>query len=351
MPLLARTVTAPLAVHIQPGAVNRLEPLLADGRISAHGDVAIAVGPGQGEALAERLRNSVPRAKTFQVAGGSVDSAHELIAHLRESFFDAVVGIGGGKTLDVAKYAATMVGLPFVAVATNLSHDGIASPVSSLESHGRKNSFGVHVPIAVIVDLDLVAASPPRHTRSGMGDVLSNLSAVADWELAERETGEAVDGLAITLARSAAESLLHRGDSVADTSFLTSLAEGLFLSGMAMAVSGNSRPCSGACHEISHAMDALFGSPGLHGEQVIVGALFASFLRQDGLLETLDEACRTHGLPRTAADLGLTDDEFVSAVEEAPATRPDRFTILEHLSLDRGEIRKRVDSFHEALDR
>jgi glycerol-1-phosphate dehydrogenase [NAD(P)+] len=351
MPLLARTVTAPLAVHIQRGAVSRLEPLLADGRISAHGDVAIAVGPGQGEALAERLRNTVPRAKTFQVAGGSVESAHELMVHLRESFFDAVVGIGGGKTLDVAKYAATMVGLPFVAVATNLSHDGIASPVSSLESHGRKNSFGVHVPIAVIVDLDLVASSPPRHTRSGMGDVLSNLSAIADWELAERETGEAVDGLAITLARSAAESLLQRTDSVSDTSFLTSLAEGLFLSGMAMTVAGNSRPCSGACHEISHAMDALFGSPGLHGEQVIVGALFASFLRQDGLLEELDAACRAHGLPRTAGDLGLTAEEFATAVEEAPSTRPDRFTILEHLSLDRDEIRKRVDAFHQALDR
>ena len=349
MPLLARIVSAPVAVHIRPGAVDQLEPLLADDRISARGDVAIAVGPGQGEELAERLRTAVPRAKTFHITGGSLDSAHELIVELRGAFFDAVVGIGGGTTLDVAKYAASMVGLPFVAVATNLSHDGIASPVSSLENHGRKSSFGVHVPIAVIVDLDLVAASPARHTRSGVGDVLSNLSSIADWQLAARETGEAVDGVAVSMARSAAEAILHRTDGLGEPAFLTTLAESLFLSGMAMSVAGSSRPCSGGCHEISHAMDALFGSPGLHGEQVAVGALFASYLRDDPGLAALDRCCRLHGLPRVPADLGISTEDFVTAVVEGPAMRPDRYTILEHLDMDAEQIRKRVDAFVEAF--
>ena len=349
MPLLARIVSAPVAVHIQQGAINQLEPLLADGRISAKGDVAIAVGPGQGQALAERLKASMPRARTFSVEGGSVEGAQELIAGLRASFFDAVVGIGGGKTLDVAKYAASMIGLPFVAVATNLSHDGIASPVASLENQGRKSSIGVHTPIAVVVDLDLVAQSPPRHTRSGVGDVLSNLNAIADWELAARETGETVDGLSVALARSGAEAIIGRTDRLDDPGFLTTLAEALFMSGMAMTVAGNSRPCSGACHEISHAMDELFDSPGLHGEQVVVGALFASYLRNDPVLALLDRTCRNYGLPRVPADLGLSNDEFVSAVVRAPATRPDRYTILEHLDLAPDEVEKRVHGFVDAF--
>lgn len=349
MPLLARTVVSPIAVEIRPGAVAGLAPLLADGRISPNGDVAIAVGPGQGEAIAESLRETLPRAQVFRVHGGSLESALELIGQFRGSFFDAVVGIGGGKTLDVAKYAASMVALPFVSVATNLSNDGIASPVASLETQGRKGSFGVHVPIAVFVDLDYVRTSPPRHTRSGIGDVLSNLNSINDWNLANRERGELVDGLAVSFARGAAEAILHRTTDLDSDDFLTTLAEGLFLSGMAMSVAGNSRPCSGSCHEISHAMDALFGSPGLHGEQVGVGALFASWLREDPHVPMLDQCMRLHGMPRVPADLGLTSAEFTTAVVEAPAMRPDRYTILEHLQLDPDQTRKRVDAFVEAF--
>ncbi len=350
MPLLARTIPSPVAIEIRAGAVEGLAPLLAEGRISARGDVAIAVGPGQGEALAETIRAVLPKAKVFRVEGGSMDSAQALIGGLRSTFFDAVVGIGGGKTLDVAKYAASMVGLPFVAVATNLSNDGLASPVASLESHGRKGSFGVHIPIAVFVDLNLVRQSPPRHTRSGTGDVVSNLNAIADWELAARERGESLDGLAITFARTAAEALLHRDEALDSDAFLTVLAEALFLSGMAMSVAGTSRPCSGGCHEIGHAIDALYPEAGLHGEVVAVGAMFAMFLRDDPALPAVDRCLRRYGVPRLPGDLGLSPEEFAAAVADAPGTRPDRYTILEHLAMDDDEIRKQVDAFIAAFD-
>lgn len=349
MPLLARTVLAPVTIEISAGAVRGLAPLLADGRISARGDVAIAVGPGQGEAIAEMIRESLPNAALFRVEGATMDSAQELIRSLRARFFDAVVGIGGGKTLDVAKYSASMVGLPFVAVATNLSNDGLASPVASLESHGRKGSFGVHIPIAVFVDLDLVRQSPPRHTRSGIGDVASNLNAIADWNLAAQQRGEAVDGLAVTFARTAAEALISRTDELDTDAFLTVLAEALFLSGMAMSVAGTSRPCSGGCHEIGHAIDALYPQAGLHGEVVAVGAMFASFLREDPVIDVLDSCLRRHGVPRVPDDLGLSEAQFSAAVVEAPSTRPDRYTILEHLALTPDEVSKRVHDYVDAF--
>ena len=96
-----------------------------------------------------------------------------------------------------------------------------------------------------------------------------------------------------------------------------------------MAAAGSSRPCSGACHEISHAIDALYPDRATHGEQV-AGALFASFLREDGVVDELDPAYDRLGVARVPGDLGLTDDEFAAAVAEAPSTRPDRYTILEH---------------------
>jgi glycerol-1-phosphate dehydrogenase [NAD(P)+] len=350
VPLLTRMVGTPIAVDIGPGAVAGLAPLLADRRISSGGHVAVVVGPGLGEELAATIRPRLSNAEIWRVEDGSVHAAADLAARLRGGFYDALVGIGGGRTLDMAKYAASLSGLPMVSVATSLAHDGIASPVASLDDEARrKASYGVQMPIAVVVDLDYVRRSEPAMRRSGIGDTISNLSAIADWRLAERERGEAVDGVAVTFARTAATSIVHREDGIDDDPFLVALAEALVLSGLAMATAGSSRPCSGADHEIVHAIDHLFPGTAHHGELAGAGGLFSAFLRgDDELARGLDACLRRHGLPRVPADLGLSTDQFVQAVLRAPDTRPDRFTILEHLRLDEAGARERVAAFVHA---
>ena len=249
------------------------------------------------------LRPQLANAELWTVDGGSVEDASALSKRLREGFYDAVVGIGGGRTLDVAKLAATLAGLPIVAVATSLAHDGIASPVASLYEHGRKSSYGVQMPIAVVVDLDYVQRSEPVLRRSGIGDVdLATSSAIEDWRLAGRERDEPVDGVAVTFARTAATSILHRRDGIDDEAFLVALAEALVLSGLAMATAGSSRPCSGSEHEVLHAIDHLFPETARHGELAGAACLFTSFLRGDEVaVAAIDGCLRRHGLPRTPA--------------------------------------------------
>ena len=352
MPLLTRMVATPLAIDIRPGAVEALGPLLADRRISSGGHVAVAVGPFLGEELAGTLRPQLENGEFFMVEGGTLEAARELATKLREGSFDALVGIGGGRTLDVAKYAATLTGLPMVAVATNLAHDGIASPVSSLVHDGHKGSYGVQMPMAIVVDLDYVRRSEPGMRRSGIGDSVSNLSAIADWRLAEHVRGEPVDGVAVTFAHTAAAAVLHRDDGIDDDPFLVALAESLVLSGLAMATAGSSRPCSGGEHEILHAIDLLYPDSAGHGELAGAASLFTSFLRGDEAQTALIDGCLTrHGLPRTPRELGLDEDEFAQAVLRAPSTRPDRYTILEHLDLDEQGVRGRIDEYLAAFDR
>jgi glycerol-1-phosphate dehydrogenase [NAD(P)+] len=353
VPLLTRTVNTPLAIEVRRGAVAQLGAILADRRISAGGEVAVVVGPGQGAAIAELVRAQLGAADVFPVTGGTLPAAQELGAKLRQRSYDAVVGIGGGRTLDTAKWAASRYGVPMVSVATSLAHDGIASPVASLDHEGGRGSYGVQIPIAVVVDLDYVASGPAAQTRGGIGDAVSNLSACADWELAHRERGEPVDGLAVTLARTGAEALLHHPGTLADDGFLTTLAESLILGGIAMSVCGSSRPCSGGCHEISHALDALHPGLASHGEQVGFGALFCTWLRGDTARFRAMAAClRRHGLPTRPAELGrsgLTGGQFAAAVARAPRTRPDRYTILEHLDLSAAELAARVADYGDAL--
>ncbi|MFK4227526.1 iron-containing alcohol dehydrogenase family protein [Streptomyces sp. NPDC019890] len=341
MPVLTRLIPSPVVVDINAGALDDLAGLLADQRISGSGKLAIAISGGSGQALRERLSPVLPGATWFEIADGNIDSAVKLADDIKGKRFDAVVGLGGGKIIDVAKYAAARVGLPMVAVATNLSHDGLCSPVATLDNDNGRGSYGVPNPIAIVIDLDVIREAPVRFVRSGIGEAISNLSSIADWELSHQVNAEPVDGLAAAMARTAGEAVLRHPGGVGDDDFLTVLAESLVLTGIAISISGDTRPASGACHEISHAFDLLHPQRAAsHGEQVGLGAAFAMHLRgardKAGLFA---EVLRRHGLPVLPDEIGFSVDEFVAAVEYAPQTRPGRFTILEHLDLTTDQIR------------
>jgi glycerol-1-phosphate dehydrogenase [NAD(P)+] len=341
VPVLTRLIPSPVVVDISRGAMDDLAGLLADQRISSSGKLSIAISGGSGQTLREKLAPLLPDADWYAVADGTIDSAVRLADDIKGKRYDAVVGLGGGKIIDVTKYAAARVGLPMVAVATNLAHDGICSPVSTLDNDNGRGSYGVPTPVAVVVDLDVVREAPVRFVRSGIGDAVSNISAIADWELSRQVNGEPVDGLAAAMARTAGEAVLRHPGGTADDEFITVLAEALVLTGIAMSISGDTRPSSGACHEISHAFDLLYPKrSALHGEQVGLGAAFAMYLRgahEESHLFT--EVLRRHGLPVLPEQIGFSVDEFVRAVAYAPQTRPGRFTILEHLDLSTDQIR------------
>ncbi|MCX4562631.1 MULTISPECIES: iron-containing alcohol dehydrogenase family protein [Streptomyces] len=351
MPVLTRLIPSPVVVDIRPGALDDLASVLADQRISHSGKLAVAISGGSGAKLRDRLAPAMPGADWFEVGGGTLDDAIKLADVMKKGHYDAVVGLGGGKIIDCAKFAAARIGLPLVAVATNLSHDGLCSPVATLDNDAGRGSYGVPNPIAVIIDLDVIREAPVRFVRSGIGDALSNISAVADWELANREKGEAIDGLAAAMARQAGEAVLRHPGGVGDDAFLQVLAEGLVLTGISMSVAGDSRPASGACHEINHAFDLLFPKRAAsHGEQCGMGAAFAMHLR--GAREEsayMAEVLHRHGLPVLPEEIGFTVEEFVQVVEFAPSTRPGRYTILEHLDLSTDQIRDAYADYAKAI--
>jgi glycerol-1-phosphate dehydrogenase [NAD(P)+] len=300
--------------------------------------------------VARELAGAVPRADdgTLGVAANTESEVARLAAApaLREA--DAVVAVGGGKTIDVAKSACAVAELPLIVVPTQLTADGIASPVSVIrDADGRLRSGPGRLPIAVAVDLAVVGKAPAARTRAGLGDLLANPCALHDWHLGAAAGGEEVDDFAALLSQSAADLVyaaapVSLGDGPPPAEFLHRLLRGLVLSGLAMEIAGSSRPCSGSEHLISHALDSLHPGTAQHGEQVAFGALLATRL-QGGDWRRLREFMRAAGLSDAAAGFGLPAEDIAGVVRAAPGMRPERHTVLSEPGLTDATVRGAVD--------
>lgn len=273
------------------------------------------------------------------IAGADQSWAVETGARAQRLGADAIVAIGGGRCLDVGKLAAGRAGLTVVTVPTQLTHDGICSPVAVVPNHaGRPESVGAIAPRAVFVSVPTVMTAPRDSLAAGMGDLLANPLALRDWALAVERGLEDADARAWDMS---AESFgliepyldTDPATTASDPAFLRTLADALVLSGMAMIQAGTSRPASGGEHEISHAIDELFGGRALHGAQVAFGTLVSVHLYGEDHAR-LRERLRRLGLPQHPSDLGLSKEDTLRVLLHAPETRPGRFTVLEAAGLD-----------------
>lgn len=251
---------------------------------------------------------------------------------------DSIVAAGGGRCIDAAKIAAAEAALPLIAAPTQISHDGICSPVAVVpKTSGLGESLTAVSPTAAFFSLPTLRRSPLDSIRAGIGDLMSNPLALKDWELANQVRGERIKRSAWHLALESyqlIEPLLDAdlGEGLREPKVLGRLAHALANSGLAMMRAGSSRPASGAEHKISHAMDAVLGGRALHGQQVAFGSMVSARLHGEDV-DALGAQLINVGLPHHPGQLRLSHDELVRLIVAAPLTRPGRFTILEHLDL------------------
>ena len=245
---------------------------------------------------------------------------------------DLVIGVGGGRSVDIAKMIGFNLDKPFISIPSSASHDGIASPFVSVRDD-RPHSLVATAPLGVFVDVDIIRKAPRKLLASGCGDLIAKITAVRDWQLGRDKTGEYYGRYSADLALMSAKILMENSTRFSKKGLdVREIVEALISAGVASCIAGSSRPCSGAEHLFSHAVDKLEPNVGLHGEKCGIGAIMIAKLQgQDW--KKIAKTLKDVGAPTTAKEIGLKSEILAKALTIAQSLRPERYTILKEANL------------------
>ena len=240
----------------------------------------------------------------------------------------AIIGLGGGKVIDGAKYCGFLRKLPFISVPTSASSDGFSSASASLMIEGRRNSVPAKIAHSIFVDLDVIKSAPERFLYSGIGDMVSKITAIYDWQFEEACGYGKVNDFAVMISKKAVNSFVRTPfTSIKDDLFLKELVDSLAMSGIANEIAGNSCPTSGSEHLISHALDKQSAAPQLHGMQVGIATYLMSLV-QDHRYIRIRTILSDTGFFDFVTTLNLKVDDYENAIDLAPSIKPFRHTYL-----------------------
>ena len=272
----------------------------------------------------------------FTRKDASFETVSRIKIEIEELKPDIILGIGGGKSVDVGKMIAYSIRKSFISIPTSASHDGISSPFVSLKGSNKPHSIKVNTPIGILADIKLISEAPPRLLSSGCGDLIGKLTAVKDWELARDDNNEYFGAYSAYLAKLSADIIMNKSKELLLNEYgVRTIIEALISAGVAAGIAGSSRPCSGSEHLFSHALEYITdGNCGLHGERVGLGTIIMSKLY--GMdFERIIAVLENVKAPVKANQINLTEKDVVQSLLIAQDLRPERYTILSKTKLDK----------------
>jgi glycerol-1-phosphate dehydrogenase [NAD(P)+] len=205
---------------------------------------------------------------------------------------DLFIAVGSGVINDLVKWVAFLREKPYICVATAASMNGYASANVAASIDGLKVLFHAKPCLAIFSTPDILRNAPFNLTASGLGDVLAKTVSSADWKLNNFLFNDYYCRFSVDLLKDLEPIYLNNpvGIRNKEPAAMQALFEALFLSSVAMTITGTSSPASGGEHLISHSLDMLAARDGgrhdLHGRQVgiastLMAALYEKVLAID----------------------------------------------------------------------
>lgn len=335
-------------LKIGPGKIAEVEATLREAGIS--GKILYVSDPYVDKLYGSIVRPQIEAAgvmKEQPVDYNTISYAMNIAERVIATDIDCIVAMGGGKTLDVGKYAAFVSKTPFLSIPTTMAHDGIVSPIAVLKRQDNKpKSLGCAVPSMIILDTTLISTCPPQLIKAGIGDTISNYMALKDWDFAVSRGKDEMNGYAYMMSRTSLDALLKTQFDRICPEFINVLANCLVLSGIAMDYAGSSRPVSGSEHLFSHALDYFCEKQNLHGFNVALGTIAVLKIIDEDYSEVL-RYLKKFEVDINPAHMEIPEDMFVYCMQHATQMRSSRYTYLHEADLNEKKLRK---IYHELVE-
>lgn len=232
----------------------------------------------------------------------------------------AIIGLGGGQALDVAKYFAWRRNLPLFQAPTALSVNAVYSHRSGVREDGKVIYRGYAVPQCVFIDYDVLRKAPRHLNWSGIGDILCFHTGVLDWQYA-RDNGKVeakwpYDEALAKQSLSKVNAILNNIDGIRNMTDagIDALVDGLKWGTSFHGSGWCPRHIEGTDHFLFYTLEKQTGKKFLHGQPVGLGIVVGSMLHEKGADQMVDAISsigldvrpEAMGLSWTQAEEGLT---------------------------------------------
>ena len=328
----SRWMELPRIVAIGSDVLQELPQICC--RLHLPDQALIITGPHTQNVMADAIRDLLEpegyHTETHICTASRLEEVDRAVMVARQSGAGFLIGAGGGRSIDIAKLASMKADLPYLSIPTAASHDGICSSQASLTVNGEATSVRAQSPLAIVADSKIISQAPARLLAAGCGDIISNFTAILDWQLAYRLRNEEYSEYASALSGMTARMIAERAADIRPglEESARIVIKALISSGVAMSIAGSSRPASGSEHKFAHAVNRIAPGRALHGELCGLGSIIMMYLH-GGDWNMIKRALETVGAPTSASQLGLERETVLSALVRAHEIRPERYTILD----------------------
>lgn len=328
-------------LRIGSGCIDQVSNILSENNIS--GKILYVSDPVVDSLYGESVKNQIKevgRLKEEYVDYNTIAYAMSIAERVIATDVDCIVGMGGGKVLDVCKYAAYISKAPFLSIPTTAANDGLASPVAVLKRQDDKpKSLGCQMASMILIDTTVIAQGPKQLIKAGIGDTISNYMALMDWDLACKRGKDVMNGYAYLMSRSSLDALMKTQYDSITPDFVEVLVNSLVLSGIAMDFAGSSRPVSGSEHLFSHALDYYSEKKNLHGIQTGLGTVAVLKLIDEDTTQVVDYLKRFE-VDVNPKHLGIDEATFILCFQKATSMRTNRYTYLHEIDLSTDRLKQ-----------
>lgn len=323
------SIAIPSILKIGAGALSEIGSFLKDAGFTK---VVILFGNGLIDMFGNDVMKSLGSAQIKVLEYQEMDTVDLKditdLAFSMPNETQAVIGIGGGKVIDAAKYCGFLLKLPFISVPTSSSSDGFSSSSASLLVNGHRKSLPSKLAYGIIVDTQVIRSAPVKFLYSGIGDMVSKITATYDWQFEAAHGAAVINDFAMMISKKAVNSFVRTPfESIEEPLFLKELLDSLAMSGIANEIAGSSAPTSGSEHLISHALDKILDQPQLHGIQVGIAAYLMAVVQNHRFVR-IDTVFQKTGFWDYVKTLNLKVEDYQRAIDLAPTIKPYRHTYL-----------------------